>query len=130
MNRFKTLKHTADITVRIYGNNPEGILLNSISTLATLFYKNKVSFNTFHKTLNLPNKINPSYIVSILNVIISDLETDGILYYEGNISNSKLELNGYRPGEQLKKKNEIKAATFHNIPENFIGNYIDITFDV
>ena len=130
MNKFKTLKHTADITVRVYGNNPDEILLNSISTLATLFFKNKKKGDAFHKTLNLPERVNPSLIISILNMIISDLETDGILYYEGNKSNLTLELNGYKPRENLEKRNEIKAATFHNIPDNFIGNHLDITFDV
>lgn len=130
MNKFKTLNHTADITVRIYGNNPDEILLNSISTLATLFFKNKRKEDIFHKTLKLPERVDPSLIISILNMIISDLETDGVLYYEGSKSNLTLTLDGYKPRKNLKKRNEIKAATFHNIPNNFVGNHIDITFDV
>ena len=130
MNKFKTLNHTADITVRIYGNNPDEILLNSISTLATLFFKNKSKENTFNKILKLPERVDPSLIISILNMIISDLEADGVLYYEGIKSNLTLTLNGYKPRNNLKKRNEIKAATFHNIPDNFVGNHIDITFDV
>jgi SHS2 domain-containing protein len=130
LNKFKTLKHTADITVRVYGNNPDEILLNSISTLAILFFKNNKKGDAVHKTLKLPERVNPSLIISILNMIISDLETDGILYYEGNKSNLTLDLNGFKPSENLKKRNEIKAATFHNIPDNFVGSHLDITFDL
>jgi len=130
LNKFKTLKHTADITVRVYGNNPDEILLNSISTLAILFFKSNKKGDAFHKTLKLPERVNPSLIISILNMIISDLETDGILYYEGNKSNLTLDLNGFKPSENLKKRNEIKAATFHNIPDNFVGSHLDITFDL
>ena len=131
MIKFKTLKHTADLKVRIYGNGPDEILLNSIATLAALFFKNKTNGNSFRKTIKLPDSINPSFIVSILNMLISDLETEGVLYYKGEkVSNSMLELNGYEPRKNVKKRNEIKAATFHNIPERFLGNYLDITFDV
>jgi SHS2 domain-containing protein len=127
--RYRILDNTADILVRIYGEDSAAILSNSLYAVASLIHRNGMRINAIH-TDTIKGDISPYFIVDMMNFVISEFDTNRILYFSCELQESGIILNGHRFVRNIKPINSVKAATYHNLPAHIVPGYLDITLDV
>ncbi|MGC8515083.1 MAG: archease [Thermoplasmata archaeon] len=129
MIKYKILDNTADILIRVYGEDSATILSNSIYALASLLHRVGIRINAEH-TETIKAEITPYVIVDMMNLVISEFEMNRILYFACELQDSILTLKGHMFTRSIKPKNSVKAATYHNLPARIVPGYLDITLDI
>ncbi|MCL4452461.1 MAG: archease [Candidatus Thermoplasmatota archaeon] len=115
--------------MRIYGEDSATILYNSIYAIGSLIHRPGLTVNAkYLEPLN--TDITPYFIVDIMNFVISEFEVNRILYFGCELKDSGIILKGHRFLRNIKPINSIKAATYHNLPENITAGYLDVTLDI
>ena len=129
MIKYKILDNTADILIRVYGEDSATILSNSIYAVASLLHRSVRNINS-EQTLTMKAEITPYDIVDMMNLVISEFELSRILYFSSQLKDSILTLKGHRFLKSIKPSNSVKAATYHNLPARLVPGYLDITLDI
>ena len=139
MKDYEYIEHTADIGIRVYGENLEELFRNAAKATFNLITKNNPSEDKERK-LRLESKNTEDLLINWLNELISIFFTYKFLPKSYNISIKTGVLNKlqaqikgsiYDPYSQ-KINQEIKAATYHNLNIEKIskGYKAEIIFDV
>jgi SHS2 domain-containing protein len=127
--KYRILDNTADILIRIYGEDSATILSNSIYAVASLIHRKKMTINAV-ETHQINAEITPLVIVNMMNLVISEFEANMILYFLCELQDSSVILKGHKFARSTKTINSVKAATYHNLPSRIVPGYLDITLDV
>ena len=138
MKRYEQIPHTADIALRVYGNDLKELFINAaygmfdvIADLEGLKVSVSIDVN-----LEAPSK--EELLVCWLDELIYNFYTKGIIFFNFDVSfisekHIMAKASGRHVGENKNRlKTEIKAATYHDlqIKETTEGLSADIVFDV
>ena len=129
MIKYKILDNTADILVRVYGEDSSIILSNSIYAVASLIHRKGLKENIEH-TERIKAEITPYVVVDMMNFVIFEFETNRTLYFSSELQDSVVKLKGHRFARSIKPSNSVKAATYHNLPAQLVQGHLDITLDI
>lgn len=140
MKKFEIIEHTADIGIRVFGEDTNGLFLSASSALFSLLMDYKPN-PVIKKIIKLQAQNLEELLVSWLNELISLVFTYGYLFssFEIKVNNEDgiNKLQAVVRGEQLndissKINMEIKAATYHNlkIVKNNKYYVVEVIFDV
>jgi len=122
MERFEIIEHTADVRVRVYGENIEELFKNAAYALFSLITNYEVEENK-EKKINLEADTLEDLLVNWLNELISIFfaykflpKSYNVSIKEGapNMLESSIRGGDFSPYEK-KIDLEIKAATYHNL---------------
>lgn len=136
--KYKVVNHTADIAIIVYGEQLSDIYLNSAFALFDLITElDKVDAQE-RKSFYIEGLDNEDLLIRWLNELIYCFSTDGWLAKEVKlIKLATQDLEAETRGENFNPlkhtlKNEIKAATYHDIKIEKHGSFyqVQIVFDV
>jgi SHS2 domain-containing protein len=138
MVKYKVINHTADIAVVVYGEQLSDIYLNSAYALFDLITELDKVKAKGRKSFNIEGLDNEDLLVRWLNELIYCFSTEGWLPKEVKIIKLDAQyLEAETRGENFNPikhtlKNEIKAATYHDIKIEKRGSLyqVQIVFDV
>jgi SHS2 domain-containing protein len=133
IKRFEEIEHTADLALRVYGQDMRELFANAAHGMFALMAEPPKE-TTCEREVSLEATDYESLLVDWLNELIYLHEVEGKTYYQFNIETlSSTKLKAHMTGGPTKSKTKaIKAATFHDLKINETANgfVATIVFDV
>jgi SHS2 domain-containing protein len=132
---FEEIEHTADIALRVHGNNIEALLINAARGMNRLILNDNTSVSTeIKKNVALEAVDTESLLVEWLSELAYWAETEMLIFKKFNLHNiSSTHLQATLIGGKVPKLDKhIKAVTYHNLKiiETEHGLETTIVFDV
>jgi len=134
MYNYKILEHIADLKIKAFGQNLEELFSNAALGMMEFIYKDiRYPISDIGEKISLKSKDIESLLVDWLSELLYLSEINKSAYTKFNIkeiSETKLEAEVF--GQQAEKKNDIKAATYHQLKiEKTNQGYIAVVlFDI
>jgi SHS2 domain-containing protein len=136
MKKFEVLEHTADLKIKVYGQDLTELLVNAALAIAEQ-QKPGISNQEPTKEWELVEIQSPdldSLLVDWLNEILSRSDLNDKVYNNFQIEElTKNHLQAKVAGQKVDQKQvEIKAATYHGLEVKKINNYWQaiVIFDI
>lgn len=136
MKKFEILEHTADIKIRVYGEDLEALFKNAVLAMAEI-QKSKVKIQKLKvtsKKLKIISIDKESLLIDFLNRILAESDINQIVYPKMKIlkltdTEIETEIFGYKVD---RFDEDIKAVTYHGIEIEKKENVwqTDIVFDI
>ena len=134
IKRFEEIEHTADLALRVYGQDMRELFVNAAHGMFSLMVEPSVEEPTCEREVELEAIDHESLLVDWLNELIYLHEVEWETYSRFNIETlSPTKLEAHVTGGPTKSKTKaIKAATFHDLRINETANgfVTTIVFDV
>jgi SHS2 domain-containing protein len=134
IKRFEEIEHTADLAMRVYGQNMRELFTNAAHGMFALMAEPSLEGPACKREVSLEAMDYESLLVDWLNELIYLHEVEGETYYRFAIKTlSPTQFKAHVTGGFTKSKTKaIKAATFHDlaIKETANGLTATIVFDV
>jgi SHS2 domain-containing protein len=138
MKRYEQVPHTADIAARIYGKDLPELFENAAFAMMDMMADLEGLSATEKVEVQAGGDSAEELLISWLNEVLYISSTGHILFTEFNIKSfGENELKAEAKGEKVKEgperiKNEIKAATYHDleIKKTENGYEITVVFDI
>ncbi|MFH1655097.1 MAG: archease [Candidatus Omnitrophota bacterium] len=139
MKNYELIEHTADVGIRVSGNDLKEVFIKAASAMFDIIAKPcsvccKLKFKNIQIKENAEDE--EQLLVEWLNELLSLSEIKELIFCKFKIeklTQNQLEavVSGY-PRENYKIKTEIKAATYHElkIEKNDSGYQAQLIFDV
>jgi len=134
--KFKFVEHTADVEIKVWGNNLEDLFKNSFYGLLNIISKETIPGKET-RLIEITSPDNESLLVDFLNEVIYLITTRGwlpseVVTLEITDTNLKTKLNGKVISSPELIKTEVKATTYHNlkIKHNVDKWETNICFDI
>jgi SHS2 domain-containing protein len=132
--RFEEIEHTADLALRVYGQDMRELFANAAHGMFALMAEPSLKGPAREREVSLEATDSESLLVNWLNELIYLHEVENETYSQFNIetlSPAKLEAHVIGGPTRIKTK-AIKAATFHDLAIEEIPNGLaaTIVFDV
>lgn len=138
MNRYEQIPHTADIAIRVYGKDLNGLFINAAYGMFDIIADLEGLKKSISVDIDLEAPSKEELLVSWLDELLYNFYAKGIIFFEFDIASltgDKIiaKAHGRLLGANRNRlKREIKAATYHDldIKEGQDGFSVDIVFDV
>lgn len=130
---FKEIKHTADLSLQIWGKDILSLFKDAASGMYSLMGIHPNQNNRTRTTLTLQEDDLESLLVAFLSELLYLIESENVVFDEINLEINNNESTAQLEGcEILSIEKVIKAVTFHNMAIKKIQNQymVDIVFDV
>jgi len=114
MKKFEFLEHTADLRIRVYGQDLTQVFLNSLLALKS-YFKPKLTSRTKLLSLNLENKSTLNLLIDGLTEVLSQTYINKTIFDEikkGKVEEEKIEVI-LRGKKFTSLQRDIKAITYH-----------------
>ena len=130
---FDEIPHTADLSIRVWADDLENLLIESARGMYWLAGAKMVDAPHVIKTLVLEGQDDESLLIAFLSELVyfTEQENLGFNLFELSIKNGRLKVE--MEGARLKSISKaIKAVTWHNleIHKSARGLEVEIVFDV
>ena len=129
---YEILDHTADLKLRVYGNNFTEILANSAYAVSDLLLPGDIMQDRNFK-FEITGNTEDQILIRLLNELVYILQTKKLLFKHFDIKNSGKNLYSVRcRGTILKDPDEInydiKGVTYHDLIIEKTGNKLKAEF--
>lgn len=130
---YEEVDHTADIALRVWGENFQVLLFQAAKGLYELMGVEHITGSNIEGQFTLPRETFETILVDFLSELLYLVEENGHAYNEFSFAENDEEFVVHASGCEIQSQDRhIKAVTFHdlNIEETERGLEATITFDV
>ncbi|MCL4335535.1 MAG: archease [Candidatus Thermoplasmatota archaeon] len=132
---YKFLEHTADLSIRVFGNDLSEIICNSVFATADLIYPVKRLSKNARTGRNYSFVSREEMLVKILTDVINEFELNLTLYFccdslEIKEKSAFISMSGHAFTRMPSVRNVLKSATYHDLSMNAVNGHVDLTFDL
>lgn len=129
---YEILEHTADIKIRVYGNNFIDILINSAYAVADLLFPGEIVQDSDYE-FEITGTTEDQILVRLLNELVYILQTEKLLlkFFQINKAGKNLycvKCKGTKINFSDEFNYDIKGVTYHDLLIERAGNKIKAEF--
>lgn len=131
---YEEIQHTADWAIRVWAETRESLFLTALKGMYDLIdVQLDLDNNQIHRNIRFQEPDDESYLVSFLSEALYLLETEKIVFVDGELSFLEDQLYAQLSGVSAENVGkEIKAVTYHQMEIKQIDDRftVVIVFDV
>ena len=133
--KFEFLDHTADLKIKVYGENIENLFENSILAITSFISNGEGIDSNSIREFNITGKDNNEILYKFLDEIIYLMDVENFIPSKGKVKykENEIEVSLFGNENSKIKLNQIKSATYHDMKINLDNKnnlFIEFVLDI